>query len=186
MAVDFSMPVLVVDDNATNRRLLHDLLVRWHMRPQVAASGPEALAALRQAEQSGRPHALVLLDARMPGMDGFQVAEQLCRQTGGTRGAVMMLSSADLSEEAEHCRALGVTYLETSWVPFFSGITAHVRLLRMWLLDGQGGLDLYLLYAPGAAGPWLLAALTAAGYHLDRDHAWRRAHERRQQKPTDD
>ena len=59
--------------------------------------------------------------------------------------------------------ALGVTYLETSWVPFFSGITAHVRLLRMWLLDGQGGLDLYLLYAPGAAGPWLLAALTAAG-----------------------
>ncbi len=53
----------------------------------------------------------------------------------------------------------GVTYLETSWVPFFSGITAHVRLLRLWLLDGQGGLDLYLLYALGPFGPFVVAAL---------------------------
>jgi len=59
--------------------------------------------------------------------------------------------------------SLGVTYLETSWIPFFSGLTAHVRLLRAWLLDGQGGLDLYLLYAPGAAGPWLVTGLLALG-----------------------
>jgi hypothetical protein len=59
--------------------------------------------------------------------------------------------------------ALGVTYLETSWVPFFSGITAHVRLFREWLLDGQGGLDLYLWNAVAGAGPWLTGGLLALG-----------------------
>lgn len=57
----------------------------------------------------------------------------------------------------------GVTYLETSWLPFFSGITAHVRLLRQWLLDGQGGLDLYLLYALGPVGVVVVAVLLAGG-----------------------
>ena len=48
-AVDLrDLPVLVVDDNATNRRLLEEMLVGWHMVPTLAASAPEALAALRQ------------------------------------------------------------------------------------------------------------------------------------------
>ncbi|HEX2033893.1 MAG TPA: hypothetical protein VHS99_06895, partial [Chloroflexota bacterium] len=59
--------------------------------------------------------------------------------------------------------AHGVTYLETSWVPFFSGITSHFRLFREWLLDGRGGLDLYLLYAPGGWGLPLLVVLTGLG-----------------------
>jgi hypothetical protein len=62
--------------------------------------------------------------------------------------------------------ALGVTYLETSWVPFFSGITAHVRLFREWLLDGQGGLDLYFWNAVPGLGPWLTGALLALGATL--------------------
>jgi hypothetical protein len=78
-------------------------------------------------------------------------------------GANLLAVLIDFNRGWQDHWALGVTYLETSWIPFFSGITAHVRLLRAWLLDGQGGLDLYLLYAPGPAGPWLLAALSAAG-----------------------
>ncbi|MGH2369312.1 MAG: hypothetical protein ACRDI2_14050, partial [Chloroflexota bacterium] len=62
--------------------------------------------------------------------------------------------------------AQGVTYLETSWVPFFSGITSHFRLFREWLLDGRGGLDLYLLYAAGPLGPVLVWCLIAAGVAL--------------------
>jgi hypothetical protein len=59
--------------------------------------------------------------------------------------------------------AHGVTYLETTWLPFFSGITSHFRLLREWVLDGRGGLDLYLVYALGALGwPALIALLAAA------------------------
>jgi hypothetical protein len=58
--------------------------------------------------------------------------------------------------------AHNVTYLEIEWLPFFAGITSHQRLLREWLLDGTGGLDLYLLRGAGAAGPLLLACCIAA------------------------
>jgi hypothetical protein len=59
-----------------------------------------------------------------------------------------------------------VTYLEVTWLPYFTGITSHLRLLREWLLDGRGGLDLYLGYALGPAGwPVIggLLLLAAAG-----------------------
>jgi PleD family two-component response regulator len=47
--------VLVVDDNPVNRRVMHDLLVRWKMRPTVADSGASALRALLDAERPGPP-----------------------------------------------------------------------------------------------------------------------------------
>jgi hypothetical protein len=52
----------------------------------------------------------------------------------------------------------GVTYLETAWLPFFSNITSHFRLFREWLLDDQGGLDLYFAYAAPGAG-WAFTVL---------------------------
>jgi hypothetical protein len=57
--------------------------------------------------------------------------------------------------------ALGVTYLEVTWLPYFTGITSHLRLLRQWLMDGLGGVDLYLVYTPGGFGWLLVAALWA-------------------------
>ena len=70
--------MLVVDDNAVNRRILHDLLLRWKMRPTVVDSGAAALRALTAAPSAdGRPFALVLLDANMPEMDGFEVARRI-------------------------------------------------------------------------------------------------------------
>jgi hypothetical protein len=54
-----------------------------------------------------------------------------------------------------------LTYLEVTWLPYFGGITTHLRLLREWLLDGRGGVDLYLAYA-GAGGRMLLVALLVA------------------------
>jgi CheY-like chemotaxis protein len=69
--------VLVVDDNATNRRILEEQLVNWRICPTLVASGPEALGALQQAEKDGAPFSLVLLDAQMPHMDGFTVAESI-------------------------------------------------------------------------------------------------------------
>src|SRR5204862_2448669 len=77
-AVDLTdLPVLVVDDNEVNRRVLHDLLVRWKMRPTMAESGAAALQALDAVGAHGRPFALVVLDAHMPGMDGFEVARRI-------------------------------------------------------------------------------------------------------------
>ena len=100
--------MLVVDDNATNRLILDELLAGWGMRPTAVDGGPAALAAMRQAGDAGEPFPLVLLDAMMPEMDGFAVAERIQRDPELAGTAVMMLSSADLRGDAERCRALGI------------------------------------------------------------------------------
>src|SRR4029077_2664314 len=71
-AIDLQgLSVLVVDDNTTNRRLLEEILLGWHMRPSLSAEATEALAALRIAQESGTPFPLVLTDFQMPGIYGF-------------------------------------------------------------------------------------------------------------------
>jgi CheY-like chemotaxis protein/HPt (histidine-containing phosphotransfer) domain-containing protein len=103
------LPVLVVDDNATNRRILQEMLTNWRMNPTVVASGREALAALDKAARSGNPYALVLLDGMMPEMDGFELAARIKGQPGLVGAALMMLSSADRKEDSARCRQLGVS-----------------------------------------------------------------------------
>ena len=66
-----NMPVLVVDDNATNRRILEEWLRGWRMKPAAVGDGLAALDALWHGAARGRPYALVLLDARMPDTDGL-------------------------------------------------------------------------------------------------------------------
>jgi CheY-like chemotaxis protein len=101
--------VLVVDDNSTNRRILNGMLTEWQMRPTTADSGRAALGCMMHAVAAGQPYPLVLIDAHMPEMDGFELAQRI-RQTPELAGAtIMMLSSADLTGEAARCRELGVT-----------------------------------------------------------------------------
>jgi len=88
------MPVLVVDDNATNRRILQETLTRWGMVPTMAEEGREALEAMTAASAAGRPFALVLLDAMMPEMDGWMLAERIHDHPELARSVLMMLSSA--------------------------------------------------------------------------------------------
>lgn len=88
------VPVLVVDDNLTKRRVLENMLARWKMKPVLAASGREAAVALRNAERSGAPFGLLLIDAHMPDMNGFALAEEIRRQVNLSRTAIMMLTSA--------------------------------------------------------------------------------------------
>jgi signal transduction histidine kinase/DNA-binding response OmpR family regulator len=102
------LPVLVVDDNATNRRILEEVLTNWHMRPTVVESGRAALAALEEAQHHGAPFALVLLDAMMPEMDGFTLAEQIVQQPELAGATLMMLSSAAQHRDAVRCRELGL------------------------------------------------------------------------------
>jgi PAS domain S-box-containing protein len=103
------MPVLVVDDNATNRRILAAMLRRWSMQPTLAERGHEALVAMRRAKEIGNGFPLVLLDAHMPGMDGFSVVEELKRDPTLAGSAIMMLTSAGQRGDAAHCRELGVS-----------------------------------------------------------------------------
>jgi CheY-like chemotaxis protein/HPt (histidine-containing phosphotransfer) domain-containing protein len=102
----------VVDDNATNRRILEEMLRNWGMAPTVVEGGRGALAALERARESGFPFALVLLDAMMPEMDGFMLAERIRKEPESVGATLMMLSSANRREDAARCRELGVaTYL---------------------------------------------------------------------------
>lgn len=102
------LSVLVVDDNATNRLILQEVLTNWEMRPTLVDGGQAALEALERARREGRPFALVLLDFQMPGMDGFQVADHIKRQPELAATLIMMLSSVGQRGDAQRCKELGV------------------------------------------------------------------------------
>jgi two-component system sensor histidine kinase/response regulator len=102
------LDVLVVDDNATNRLILREMLLRWRMRPEAVETGAAALTRLRAAADAGHRFPLVLLDCNMPGMDGFTLAGSI-RQDPRLAGAtVMMLTSAVRQNDGERCRELGI------------------------------------------------------------------------------
>jgi CheY-like chemotaxis protein len=101
--------VLVGDDNATSRALFGGMLRQSQMRPTLVDSGVAALDALDDAGRRQEPFAAVLLDARMPGMDGFTVIEQIRQRPDGAHATVLMLTSDDRAGDATRCRELGVT-----------------------------------------------------------------------------
>ena len=103
------LSVLVVDDNTANRRILRDMLAHWRMQPTAVASGPAALAEILRAARAGKPFPLVLLDAMMPGMDGFTVAETIREHAEFSTAIVMMLSAAMPGGVVARCGKLGVT-----------------------------------------------------------------------------
>jgi len=99
---------LVVDDNATNRRILGTMLERWGMHPVLAAGGAEAMNLFPQSDTPANPFALILVDARMPDMDGFALVEWLVTQTDLRHTTVMMLTSSARSGDAARCRELDI------------------------------------------------------------------------------
>jgi len=105
--------VLIVDDNATNRRILEEMLRTWHMLPTAVESGQLALASISSAREAGKPFSLVLVDACMPVMDGFTVAERILDSKTDPGTTIMMLTSTDQQTSSERMRALGLSaYLE--------------------------------------------------------------------------
>jgi len=102
------LPVLIVDDNATNRRILSEMVSNWQMCPTAVDGAAAAIAALEQARSAGKPFALVLLDAVMPEVDGFALAQRIGSRPELATSTLMMLSSACQSNDAARCRDLGV------------------------------------------------------------------------------
>jgi CheY-like chemotaxis protein len=102
-------PVLVVDDNATNRRILQEMLNNWHMKPALADGGRKALASMQKARDTGKAYPLVLIDAHMPDMDGFTLAERIKHDPALAGATIMMLTSAGQRGDAARCRELGVS-----------------------------------------------------------------------------
>ena len=103
-----SVAVLVVDDNATNRRILQERLSQWGMNVTAVEGGRQALAAMEAARRAGQPFSIVLLDSMMPEMDGFALAREINQHPTLAGATLMMLSSADRREDTVRCRELGV------------------------------------------------------------------------------
>ncbi|MGC2420154.1 MAG: response regulator [Candidatus Acidiferrales bacterium] len=102
------LPVLIVDDNATNRRILNETLLGWQMRPALAEGGKQGLAILREAQARGNTFPLVLLDAQMPEMDGFSMAQEIKQDPRFAKTVFIMLTSAGLRGDAARCHAAGI------------------------------------------------------------------------------
>jgi two-component system sensor histidine kinase/response regulator len=103
-----NLPVLVVDDNATNRRVLDEMLRSWQMEPTTVESGHAALAAVQRAADEGRPFPLLLIDGHMPEMDGFTLTQELKASSDAADARVIMLTAAGQPEDVELCDRLGI------------------------------------------------------------------------------
>jgi len=102
------LPVLVIDDNATNRRILDGMLRHWKMRPSLAEGGEAGLEIMERAKASGETFPLIVLDSQMPDMDGFAVAERVKADPALAGATIMMLTSAGQRGDAARCRQLGI------------------------------------------------------------------------------
>jgi PAS domain S-box-containing protein len=99
---------LVIDDNATNRVILREMLSRWGAVVTEAEGGEQGLSELRRAQEAGRPYSLVLLDRRMPGVDGFQVAQHIHHDPAMAETIILMLTSDNRAGDVARGRELGV------------------------------------------------------------------------------
>ncbi|MGI9164855.1 MAG: response regulator [Pyrinomonadaceae bacterium] len=103
-----NLRVLIVDDNATNRKILSHQLGSWGMIHAEADSGTRALELLKNAAANGAGYDLVILDLLMPGMDGFELARTIKSDPSIARMHLVMLTSAGGQRDAATARAAGI------------------------------------------------------------------------------
>ncbi len=99
--------VLIVDDNATNRRVLVLQMKAWHACGVEASGGPEALATLRAAAHVGAPFDLALVDMQMPVMDGATFAQAVAADAALSRTLLILMTSMPRPGETDRMKALG-------------------------------------------------------------------------------
>ena len=100
--------ILIVDDHETNRLVCRDILARTGASIVEAGDGPAALAAMQKAHTDGKPFHLVILDSRMPEMDGFSVAEAMRGFPELSKTPTIMLTSDVCGGNATNAHALGI------------------------------------------------------------------------------
>src|SRR5256714_4999791 len=100
--------VLVVDDNQTNRRILHEMLAGEGIKVDDVATAAEGLEALRRAERKRAPYHLAIVAVQMPDMDGFQMASVVRAERALASTRLLMLTSAGQPAHAAGCREPGI------------------------------------------------------------------------------
>ena len=126
---------LVVDNNRTNRFIFEEMLGTWGMKIDVADSGPAALETLRKAGDADSPFHLFFLDAMMPDMDGFALAERIRRDPDVKEVPILILSSAGRTNDAVRCDALGLARCLTKPVKQSDLLDATLAALEVSVVE---------------------------------------------------
>jgi two-component system, sensor histidine kinase and response regulator len=100
--------VLVVDDNATNRRILEEMLASWHMKPRTVSAAAEAIDALHEASAGGERFDVMISDCQMPDVDGFMLAKRIKHDRRIAQTPIVMLTSIGQADDSARCRKAGV------------------------------------------------------------------------------
>jgi two-component system, sensor histidine kinase and response regulator len=100
--------VLVVDDNETNRKIVHEQVVSWGMKNGMAEGGPQALEMLREAADNNEPYDLMLLDMQMPGMNGMELARRIKEDADLASIHLILLTSLGMRGDADEARRVGI------------------------------------------------------------------------------
>ena len=103
-----NLSALIVDDNATNRRILREQLESWGMENGEAEDGPGALERLRSDAERGAAHDLAILDMQMPGMDGMQLARAIKADPRLSAVRLVLLTSVGRRGDGEEARRSGI------------------------------------------------------------------------------
>ena len=100
--------ILIVDDNATNRTIMEGILTRFGIHVDSVDSGDSAISKMQIAAEAKQPYDIVLVDALMPGTDGFSVIDKINSDEQLESTTVLMLSSADRSTFADRAKDLDI------------------------------------------------------------------------------
>jgi CheY-like chemotaxis protein len=103
------VPVLIADDNFTNRIVLQEMTASWGLAPSLAGDGKEAIDRLKKAYDSGKPYRLLLLDLQMPELDGFDVAKKIKENPLGADLKIILLTSLGRKGDAARCKGAGIS-----------------------------------------------------------------------------
>ena len=125
--------VLIVDDNPTNLRIMERMFVSWSMQPIVSMSAEQAIRILDEAKEQNLEISLAIVDALMPQVDGFDLADQVARRPGDDHPPiVMMQSAADLAMYAERKSEAEVAHFLTKPVSQSELLNAVVETLDLY------------------------------------------------------
>ncbi|MFT3867951.1 MAG: response regulator [Nibricoccus sp.] len=104
-----SARILIVDDNATTRKILHQYTTGWNLRSEVATSAATALVLMRAAATAGDPYKLVLVDYRMPDVDGLQLIHEIQRDISLAESRLILLTTWDCRFSRDELTQHGVS-----------------------------------------------------------------------------
>ena len=107
------LDILVVDNNSVNREIFAEMLTGWGMKPTLAGGGAEALRLLEKAQKAGQAFPIVLLDALMPHISGFDVLQRIQSSPGLAGAVIVLLASTRLAANSARCREMGIKHCLT-------------------------------------------------------------------------